>query len=144
MDIKRVYKGEDIKKLLNQRSPILMVDDFEYVSDEVGVACFTISAENMFCVDGKFTEPGLIEHIAQSASAFVSYRAIKNEGAENALLGFIGEVKKFKLQSSLPSVNDMLYTTINIQSVVMNITMFSAETRVGDRVVATCQMKLSV
>lgn len=144
MDIIKVYKGEDIKKLLNQRSPILMVDTFEAVNDDVCIAGLTINADNMFCVNGEFKEPGLIEHIAQSASAFVTYRAIQTQGDLNPVLGFIGEVKKFKLLSPLPCAGSELSTTITIQSVVMNITMFSAETRVGDSVVATCQMKLSV
>ncbi|MCQ2204675.1 MAG: beta-hydroxyacyl-ACP dehydratase [Bacteroidales bacterium] len=144
MDIQKIYKDEDIKKLLNQRNPILMVDSLSAVDDLNGLAGLTIHADNMFCYNGKFTEPGLIEHIAQSASAFVSYRAIAEGTADNALLGFIGEVKKFKLCGELPSVNDILSTTVSIQSSVMNITMFSAETKVNDRVVATCQMKLSV
>lgn len=144
MDIQKIYKGEDIKKLLNQRKPIEMVDTFEGIDDMTGKGGLTVTEDNMFCYDGKFTEPGLIEHIAQSASAFVSYKAYIDGTTADALLGFIGEVKKFRLVGELPSVGDVLSTTISIQSVVMNITMFAAETKVGDRVVATCQMKLSV
>lgn len=142
MNIVAKYKGEDIKRLLNQRAPILMVDAVYSIDGDKSVAGLTITDDNLFVAGGKFTEPGLIEHIAQSASAFVSYRA--NGGQSDPILGFIGEVKKFKMLGRLPNVGDEVVTSITIQSEVMNITMFSSETRVGDENVCTCQMKLSV
>lgn len=142
MNIEAKYKGEDIKRLLNQRAPILMVDVVYSIEGEKSVAGFTIEADNIFVSDGGLTEPGLIEHIAQSASAFVSYRA--NGGQSAPVLGFIGEVKKFKLLGALPKVNEALVTSVTIQSEVMNITMFASETRVSGELIATCQMKLSV
>lgn len=142
MNIEAKYKGEDIKRLLNQRAPILMVDVVYSIEGEKSVAGLTIEADNIFVSDGELTEPGLIEHIAQSASAFVSYRA--NGGQSAPVLGFIGEVKKFKLLGALPKVNEALVTSITIQSEVMNITMFASETRVSGELIATCQMKLSV
>lgn len=142
MNIEAKYKGEDIKKLLNQRAPILMVDVIYSIENDICEAGLTISANNMFVVDGKLTEPGLIEHIAQSASAFVSYRV--NGVNASPVLGYIGEVKKFSLLGLLPKVDDKVVTTIKIQSEVMNITMFISETRVNGALVAICQMKLSV
>ena len=144
MDIQKTYRNEDIKKLLNQRDPILMVDAFEEVSENVGSGEKFIDSENFFCVDGRFTEPGLIEHIAQSASAFVSYRAISYQGQKEAPVGYIGEVKKFVLSGALPQVGKTVKTEITIQSEVMNITSFSAKSCVDGEVIATCQMKLSV
>lgn len=144
MNIQKIYKGEDIKKLLNQRDPILMVNSLEELSENECSAELTIASSNFFCVDGKFTEPGLIEHIAQSASAFVSYRAINYHGAQNPPVGYIGEVKKFALLGELPIAGATIETKISIQSEVMNVTMFSAESCVEGKVVATCQMKLSV
>jgi predicted hotdog family 3-hydroxylacyl-ACP dehydratase len=142
MNIEAVYKGEDIKRLLNQRAPILMVDAVYSIKDNECTAGLNIETDNIFVSEGKLTEPGLIEHIAQSASAFVSYKV--NGGESAPVLGFIGEVKKFKLVGGLPNVGDNLLTTITIQSEVMNITMFTSETYAGDVLVATCQMKLSV
>ncbi|MCQ2227616.1 MAG: beta-hydroxyacyl-ACP dehydratase [Bacteroidales bacterium] len=143
MDIKEIYESEDIRKLLNQRDPILMVGCFKCLSDVECETSLKIAEDNVFCISGEFTEPGLIEHIAQSASAFVGYKAISFDGTEKAPVGYIGEVKKFKL-GFLPKVGDTLRTTIRIQSVVMNITMFTGETFVNDQLVASCQMKLSI
>ncbi|MBP5365225.1 MAG: beta-hydroxyacyl-ACP dehydratase [Bacteroidales bacterium] len=140
---KPLYKGEEIKKLLNQRAPILMVDTLYEVSDNGATTGLTIEADNFFNLDGQFTEPGLIEHMAQSASAFVGYNAIKSNSSA-APVGYIGEIKNFKLAGRLPKAGDKLLTTVTVQSVVMNITLFTAETKTGDTTVASCQMKLSV
>lgn len=145
MDIEAIYRGEEIKKLLKQRAPILMIDTLYKADNEEGVTGLTIAADNFFCSEGELTEPGLIEHIAQSASAFVSYNeSIKNNNSGEALLGYIGEVKKFRICGSLPRVGSEVITTIQVQSVVGNITLFSAKAEVDGALVATCQMKLSV
>lgn len=145
MDIEAIYRGEEIKKLLKQRAPILMIDTLYKADTQEGVTGLTITADNFFCRKGELTEPGLIEHIAQSASAFVSYNeSIKDSNNGEALLGYIGEVKKFRLSGQLPHVDDKVITTIQVQSVVGNITLFSAKSEVNGALIATCQMKLSV
>ena len=140
---KPLYKGEEIKKLLNQRAPILMVDTLYEVNDNGAVSGLTVSNDNFFIRDGQFTEPGLIEHMAQSASAFVGYKALKNNSSD-APVGYIGEIKNFKVSNSLPKAGDAIVTTVSVQSVVMNITLFTAESKVDGNTIATCQMKLSV
>ncbi len=141
MNVQTLFEGENIKKLLPQRNPILMVDTLYSADDVEGVAGLTVQDDNFFCEDGFFTEPGLIEHIAQSASAFVGYKALQS-GADTPV-GYIGEVKKFRLMK-LPEAGSRLVTRIHIMSEVMNITLFSAETTADGQVLATCQMKLSV
>lgn len=137
-----LYKGEEIKKLLNQRAPILMVDKLYSATDNECVCGLTVTKDNFFLTDGQYTEPGLIEHIAQSASAFVGYKALIN-GTTNAPVGYIGEIKNFKL-FKLPTIGDEIVTTISIQSVVMNITLFVAEAKVNGNTIASCLMKLSI
>ena len=101
----------------------------------------TVSEENIFCKDGLFTEPGVIEHIAQSASAFAGYNAKANNLPTP--IGFIGEVKKFKI-AKLPKVNDTLKTNIKIISEVMNVSLLTAETKVNGELIASCQMKIFI
>ncbi len=139
-----MFKGEELKKLLNQRSPILMVDALYSASENQAETGLTIAGDNIFAIDGELTEAGLIEHIAQSASAFVSYKANAQKPDAQPLLGYIGEVKKLKFVGNLPKVGSEVRTTITIVSEVMGITLFTAESKVDDSLVATCQMKLSV
>lgn len=136
-----LFKGVEIEQLIPQRSPIVMVDAFYEANETSASTGLTIANDNFFCRDGQFTEPGLIEHIAQSASAFAGYSAFK-EG-EPAPVGYIGEVKKLKILS-LPAVGSTLTTSIKIISEVLNITLLKAETKIGEQVVANCQMKISI
>lgn len=137
-------KGSDIERLLQQRWPILMVDELTSATDTEARTALTVGADNMFCSCGKLTEAGLIEHIAQSASAFVCYRHNKLAASGEPLLGYIGEVKKLAIVGELPPISCRVETTIRIMQEVMNITLFAAETSTSNGVVATCQMKLSV
>lgn len=138
---KPLYQGERIKELIPQRFPIMMVDTL-YEADETDcMTGLTISADNMFCQEGLFIEPGMIEHIAQSASAFAGVKAkMKNEPTP---VGYIGEVKKFKLVSK-PKAGDVLTTSIHTVSEVQNVSLIKAETKVDDCVVASCQMKIFI
>lgn len=140
---KPLYKGEEIKKLLNQRDPILMVETLYSVNDNWAQTGLTVKENNFFNRDGHLTEPGLIEHIAQSASAFVGYKALQSK-CTSAPIGYIGEIKNFKLIGELPLIGNEIITTITIQSEVMNITLFVAESKINNETIATCQMKLSV
>ena len=118
-----------------------MVDTLYSATESNCVAGLTILSDNLFCENGFFTEPGLIEHIAQSASVMAGYNTHRNNSP--APIGFIGEVKKYKT-FTLPKVGDKLITTINILSEIMNITLVTAETKVNDHTVATCQMKIFI
>lgn len=138
---KALYEGEGIKELIPQRAPIMMVDKFYEATPEYGHTGLTIAEDNFFCEDGSFIEPGLIEHIAQSAAAFAGYNSIsKGEGVH---LGFIGEVKNFKM-FNLPKAGDTLDTELRIISEVMNITLLSAETKVNGELMAQCNMKIFI
>ena len=92
-----IFAGEQIKELIPQRSPILMVDKIYNVTADEADSELTLSEDNLFLSDKKFTEPGLIEHIAQSASAFAGFTA-RMQG-NSAPVGYIGEIKKFNLVS---------------------------------------------
>ena len=127
-------KGEGIKELIPQRYPMIMVDTFYGATDSEADTGLIVADENLFCSDGFFIEPGLVEHIAQSASAFAGYQAkVKNEPTP---IGFIGEVKKFRI-NFLPRTGDRLRTHIRIISEVLGVSLLSAETKVGEE---TCSL----
>jgi len=136
-----LFVDEQIKELIPQRSPILMVDTlFESTVDEA-LTGLTIKEGNLFCKDGKFTEPGLIEHIAQSASAFAGY-SYRLQG-KPAPVGYIGEIKKFHL-SKLPSEGSTLLTHIKIMGVVDNISLLQAEVKCGEELICTTNLKIAI
>ncbi|MCQ2195807.1 MAG: hydroxymyristoyl-ACP dehydratase [Paludibacteraceae bacterium] len=136
-----LFQGKDLERLIPQRSPIIMVDAFYEASENSCQTGLTIREDNLFCEEGKLLETGVIEHIAQSASAFAGYNALKDN--KPTPVGFIGEVKKFQLVSS-PQIGDQLTTHIQILSEIMNVSLLSAETTIDGQCVATCQMKIYI
>ncbi|EFI72375.1 MULTISPECIES: hypothetical protein [Segatella] len=134
---------EDIKALIPQRNPIMMVDRLDSVDGDNAVAILTVKVDNYFIEeDGKMAEPGMIEHIAQSASAFAGYRALA-EGATEPPVGYIGEIKRFHCYHR-PSVGDVMKTTITMGATVQGVTIIMGETYVGDEKVADTQMKIYI
>lgn len=134
-----ILKGEEILQLIPQRPPIVMVDKFYGVNDNLSCSGLTIQSDNIFCQSNHFAEVGLIEHIAQSAAARVGY--IYTQKKEPVPLGFIGSVDKFKLHK-IAQVGDELYTEIEVLQEIGDITLISAKTSVSDELIAECKMKI--
>ena len=135
-----LYQGEDIKKLIPQRDPIMMVDALVSVDGDVCETELAVRDNNFFIEDDQLlSEPGLIEHIAQSASAFAGYRCVVK--GEPAPVGYIGEVKKFHCYRR-PAIGDVLKTTVTMGAEVNGITIITGVTKVEGEVVADTQMKI--
>ena len=134
----------NIKQLIPQRSPIMMVDELLCVNGDEAKCRLTVREDNFFLeADGLIAEVGIIEHIAQSASAFAGYRAI-DAGATEPPVGYIGEVKNFHL-SQRPAVGDVLITTITMGPTVDGVTIISGECKREDgEAVADTRMKIYV
>lgn len=63
-----------IGKLIPQKAPFVMVDKLLHFEDKKVVAGLTISEENIFVQNNKFTAPGLMEHMAQSVALYTGYQ----------------------------------------------------------------------
>ncbi len=128
-----------ILDLIPQRPPIVMVDEFLGIDDGVSKSCLTVRGDNIFVDDGRLSECGLIEHIAQSAAARVGY--IFRSRGQAVPIGYIGSVNNFELADS-PKVGDTISTTIEVVQEVFNITLIKACCRIGEREIASCRMKI--
>jgi predicted hotdog family 3-hydroxylacyl-ACP dehydratase len=137
-----LFSGEQVKELIPQREPMIMIDAFYGATEDEAETGLTVEAGNIFCsAEGVFTEPGLVEHIAQSASAFAGYKAVKS--GSPAPLGFIGEVRKFGIHF-LPGAGSELRTKIKVVSEALGVTLLNCETVSGDRIAAQGQMKIYI
>lgn len=137
-----LYSGEEIKKLIPQRDPIMMVDKFVAVEEDTAETGLTLSGSNFFIEeDGRMAEVGLIEHIAQSASAFAGHNALVV--GEPLPVGYIGEVKKFHCYTR-PEVGAELQTFVTLGATVNGVTLLSGKTLVDGEVVADTQMKIFI
>ncbi|MDR1676262.1 MAG: hydroxymyristoyl-ACP dehydratase [Tannerella sp.] len=136
-----LFESEQLGRLIPQRAPMVMVDAFYEGSDTEALTGLTVQPDNLFCADGRLTEPGLIEHVAQSASALAGYRAFRKR--QPAPVGYIGEIRKMNL-FRLPATGESLHTSIRILSEIMNVSLLTAETRSGDEVILSGQMKIFI
>ena len=130
---------DNILDLIPQRAPIVMVDEFLGIDENVSRTRFTVYEQNLFVENNKLSECGLIEHIAQSAAARVGY--IFKSKQQPIPIGYIGSVNNFELKA-LPQVGDTVSTTIEVVQEVFNITLIQAYCRVGDKEIASCKMKI--
>ena len=133
--------GEELYQLIPQRNPVVMVDTFFCADEESAETGLHVQSGNLFCEGNLLRETGLIEHVAQSAAAFAGYAPYTR--GEQPKLGFIGEVKKFKI-ARLPKVGEFLHTSLRVLGEAAGITLISAETKVEEEVLATCQMKIFI
>ena len=118
-----MYKNEELFQLIPQRSPIVMIDALWSVRDDGAETGLSVKPDNIFVLDGFLREPGLIEHVAQSAAAFSGY-STHTKGLPPRL-GYIGEVKKCEIHK-LPRTGEHLRTQLQVLGEAAGITLMSA------------------
>jgi predicted hotdog family 3-hydroxylacyl-ACP dehydratase len=131
--------GKEMTKFIPQRSPFVMVDRLYECNEKFVRTGFQPSEKNIFSLNGYFTEPGLIENMAQSAAAGTGYFFTSNN--KQVPLGFIGAIKDFKLHQ-LPPINELLETEIRVVAEVMNASVIKASVSCKGQTMATCEMKI--
>lgn len=134
-----IIQGEEILRLIPQRQPIVMVDRFFGIKNHNSYTGFTIKEDNIFLYRDHFSEPGLIEHVAQSVAARNGY--ICQQKMIPVPIGFIGSVDKMYIYA-LPSINDELLTEVKIIQQVDVITLIGATVKSGDKIITECRMKI--
>lgn len=129
----------DITAYIPQRPPFVMVGEVLQADPKISKTSFLIAEDNLFVVNGRFTEPGLVENMAQTAGAGTGYRY--HQKGEVVPVGFIGAIKALKIYS-LPKVGDLLHTEVIIVHTLMSVHVVEAIVYIGDEKVASCEMKI--
>ncbi len=133
-----IYK-ENVYQLIPQRAPIVMVDALEEADETSALTGLTIAEDNIFLRDGYLQTAGMLEHIAQSAAAYLGWQTLSI--GERPRLGYIGEVKRCEVHFR-PKAGDCLRTQLTLLAEVEGVRLIQAETRTEDQLVCSCQMKL--
>ncbi len=135
---KKITDKDFIGKLIPQKAPFVMVDKLLHFEEKKVVAGLTISEENIFTENNKFTAPGLIEHMAQTVALYTGYQFFLKE--EEAPIGYIGAIKKAEI-FELPAVGKELKTTAIILHDIMGVTLVATETECDGKIIAASEMK---
>jgi predicted hotdog family 3-hydroxylacyl-ACP dehydratase len=136
-----IATGEEIIKYIPQRTPIVMVTGLHSADEKSALTSLRIEAKNIFVNQSLFTEPGIVEHIAQSTALHAGYGFVK--AGKNVPVGYIAAVKNLTI-NYLPKVNQELTTRVEIINYVMNVILVAAEVKCDDQLVATCEMRVFI
>jgi predicted hotdog family 3-hydroxylacyl-ACP dehydratase len=122
-----------------QKPPMVMVDRLVGIMDKTTVTSFLIREDNVFCEDGEFREPGLIENMAQTAAAGAGAKP-ENSGIK-APLGFIGGIRNLKIDG-FPKAGEVITTRATVLHEVFDATIVQGEVYLDDRLIAGCELKI--
>lgn len=159
--MKPIAEGEQLLKLIPQRPPMVMIDKLFFADAEKCITGLFINEQNIFCRDGLFREPGLIENMAQSAAPLPpeggGSNALSVEGkceskippsggrgaVEAASIGYIGAIKNLVIHF-LPPVNSEIVTEIKITHQIFDATVVNAFVSCNGEKVAECELKIFI
>lgn len=132
----------DIRELLPQAPPFIMVDrllDFEM---DVSVSEFEVSPDCLLLRDGVLSEAGIMENMAQSCAARIGY-LYKYIYHKDVRIGIIGSVRNLTI-NALPPQGTILRTSVEFLHEAMDLSKVRAEVRTGEVTWASGEMVLSL
>jgi predicted hotdog family 3-hydroxylacyl-ACP dehydratase len=131
-----------VGELLPQKGKFVMIDKLNYLDETRVSSSLTVKKNNIFLDGDLFSEPGIVENIAQTAAARMGYigKYIDNSGVR---IGFIGEIKNLAV-NRCPRVGEKLTTTIEIVNELFSTLLVHTETRVNGDLIASGSMKIAM
>jgi predicted hotdog family 3-hydroxylacyl-ACP dehydratase len=107
--------------------------------DDHAVTQLTIEPDNIFVSREYFSEPGLVENIAQTAAMHVGYQcSLKNIPIP---IGYIAAVKDLRIQT-LPKQNSVITTSVKITNKVLDITVVEGRVEQDGNLLCSCEMRI--
>jgi predicted hotdog family 3-hydroxylacyl-ACP dehydratase len=122
-----------------QRPPFVMIGEMLSTNEKLTRTSFTIKDDNILVKDGRLTEAGLVENMAQTAGAGTGYR-IQQSGRPTPV-GYIAALKNVNI-FSLPKVNETITTEITFQQTLLSFHFVKGSVFVGDKEIANCEFKI--
>lgn len=133
-----IINKETVQRLIPQKAPFVMVDALYVFNENALTAGLTVTENNIFTTEGKFTEPGIVEHMAQSVALYTGYQFHLKQ--EQAPTGYIGSIKEVSI-TRLPETGEKLVTSVSVLQEFMGITLVDVVTSINDEQIAKSQMK---
>jgi predicted hotdog family 3-hydroxylacyl-ACP dehydratase len=132
----------NVLDILPQRPPFVMIDALLYCDRETTTTALLVREEHIFCDNGHLSESGLIENIAQTCAARMGYFN-KYICRNTVKLGFIGAIRNMEI-FRLPRTGEQLVTRVDTLEEIFRMTLVNAYIRVGEELIASCGMKISI
>ena len=130
---------DNITSIIPQRPPFVMIDELISCNETCSITTFQVKAENVLVRNGKLSEAGITENIAQTAAAGLGYVTLQsNDPIE---IGYIAAVKNLEIFAQ-PEVGDTIETNVTITNRVFDVTIVSGSVECGGILLAKCEMKI--
>lgn len=127
--------------LLPQQPPFQLVDFLDIAEPELIQTRFAVPDRHPLLQGDHLSEAGLIENMAQTAAAGSGYQYSRK--AEAVPVGYIGAIKNLKVHR-LPKKGEVIKTSVRPQYQVGQASIVSAECRMADEVLASCELTIFV
>lgn len=129
----------NIKHLIPQKKPFVMVDSLLEFSNTNVVSSYTVKKDNLFLSNNELLESGIIENMAQTVALHTGYDYFLK--GEEPPTGYIGAIKKVEI-FQLPKLNEIITTEVSILHEFAGITMVEAKVLNFEKIViAESRMK---
>ena len=135
-------RGIDIHTLLPQQEPFVMVGCLIQIDEKSFATETVVKAENIFVDDGRLSDSGLIENIAQTCAARIGFvnKYILKKGIQ---IGFIGAVRNLEVVK-LPKVGQTITTKVEVVEEVFGMTLANATVTCEGETLVTTEMKIAI
>jgi len=130
---------DNITSVIPQRPPFVMIDGLVSCNETSSTTTFQVKAENLLVQDGKLSEAGITENIAQTAAAGLGYVTLQSNSPIE--IGYIAAIKNLEIFAQ-PEVGDVLETTVTITNRVFDVTIVSGSVECDGLLLAKCEMKI--
>ena len=130
----------DIRNILLQREPMLLVDRLIHFDDRFTITETSIREGGIFIENGALSAAGMMENIAQTCAARIGYinRYILKK---NLKTGYIGAINSYDVLD-LPRVGTTITTTAEKIEEALGILLVRAEVKVANKIYAKAEVKM--
>lgn len=134
-----IYTKDKIARIIPQRPPFVMIDNLISAEKESFVSNFKIEADNIFLSDDRLEPYGMIENIAQTTAAGLSYtiRDPKKRPEE----GFLGSIAKLKVVGE-PKIGDLITTRVTLKMSFENMYKVYGACYNGEELLLESELKI--
>jgi predicted hotdog family 3-hydroxylacyl-ACP dehydratase len=133
----------DIRTLLPQQPPMLMLDRLISADEKSASTSLLIRKDNIFVTEGRLNAYALIEVMAQTCAAQLGYADVYVNGKKDVRIGYIGAVKRMQIENS-PRVGETLRTRMEVVEDFGDMKLVAAESFVNNRRIAVAELTIAL
>ena len=130
-----------IKSMIPHREPMILVSAVLSMSEIALTSSFSIKKDNLFVDQGRFTEAGLIENMAQTAACLA--RLEDDNTLKNPSIGYLVSIKDLVI-NSLPKIDKTINTKVIRTFSFNGLSKFNAEIECDGFLIAKSELTTAI